>query len=264
MCVKNKSLPQVAEASAEDPTADIIVPALRLILAKGPTYSRCRFWASHASGSGKDTFLLQIGRRDRYDLVGSSRACASCFACSGLPTITRVKGVRTRVDRHAVAYELEHHLIAGQQSLASALTYSASYQCCRRSLPPPQTSRRSFAGCRVQSLVSSASELRREDKCELGLLLQRSESQRWPAPNSNSRLIACIAGPAIRASAPMVLHTPALVEHRSGTLTPADLIPVTNTIERPNEKFKRPIKIRPFVISGRHGNIVLGCSPPAR
>lgn len=174
------------------------------------------------------------------------------------------KGVRTRVDRHAVAYDLEHHLIAGQPSLASALTHSASYQCCRRSLPPPQTSRRSFAGCRVQSLVSSASELRREDKCELGLLLQRSESQRWPAPNSNSRLIACIAGPAIRASAPMVLHTSALVEHRSGTLTPPDLIPVTNTIERPNKKFKRRIKIRPFVISGRHGNIVLGCSPPAR
>jgi len=161
--------------------------------------------ASDASESGKDTFLLQIGRRDRDDLLGLSERLRELLRLQ--------RTADNHTGRKASAPpcccdDLEHHLIAGQQSLASALTHSASYQCCRRSLPPPQTSLRSFAGCRVQSLVSSASELRRDDKCELGLLLQRSESQRWPAPNSNSRRIACIAGPAIRApaaSVPMVV-----------------------------------------------------------
>ncbi|MEY9463397.1 hypothetical protein ABH973_003810 [Bradyrhizobium ottawaense] len=171
MCVENSPFPKLLRPRRK------IEQRTLLCLRFGLSWRRSQRirdvpWASHASESGKDTFLLQIGRRDRTILSVCREPARVASLAADCRQSQRAKGVRTRVNRHGVSYDLEHHLIVGQQSLASALTHPASYQCCRRSLPPPQTSLRSFAGCRIQSLVSSSSELRRRDKCELALLLQ--------------------------------------------------------------------------------------------
>jgi hypothetical protein len=74
----------------------------------------------------------------------------------------------------------------------------------------------------------------RYDNYGFALSAQPGESQRRPATNSSSRLIVCIGLPALRApgaSVPMGRTIRHDVEHRSRTLAPRNLIPVTNVIE---------------------------------
>ena len=74
----------------------------------------------------------------------------------------------------------------------------------------------------------------RHDNYGFALSAQPGESQRRPATNSSSRLIVCIGLPAPSCSRCLcpdghtIRHD---IEHRSGTLAPRNLIPVTNPIE---------------------------------
>jgi hypothetical protein len=84
------------------------------------------------------------------------------------------------------------------------------------------------------------------DNYGFALSAQPGESQRRPATNSSSRLIVCIGLPAPSCSRCLcpdgrtIRHD---VEHRSRTLAPRDLIPVTNPIERLNGEIKRRTEV---------------------
>lgn len=86
----------------------------------------------------------------------------------------------------------------------------------------------------------------RHDNYGLALTAQPGKSQRRPATNTSSRLIVCIGLPAPSCSRCLcpdgrtIRHD---VEHRSGTLAPRTLIPVTNPLERVNGEIKRRTEV---------------------
>lgn len=138
----------------------------------------------------------------------------------------------------------------------------AAGEACR--LPKQHLSEASV-GCRPQSLASVASELRRNDKKNSrswynspgrrGKLPSRTPAHRPRRRTCHSRSrCLCADGSTIHRA----------VEHRSGSWRRDILFRLPTQLSGRVRSSSDGSRSRPFAISGRRGNAVLACSPPAR
>lgn len=201
---------------------------------------------------------LQAGERAGVDLVGLDVSLGDRLHLQRIGDNHPCHERRQNPRHHAVGGRFDHHLITGQQGLAKSLQRSPRHIDAARMSEPAILPNHHLPESSVDVDANHPSHSHllpirphdgsygRHDNYGFALSAQPGESQRRPATNSSSRLIVCIGLPAPSCSRCLCPDGRTIrydVEHRSGTLAPRNLIPVTNPIERLNGVTQRRTEV---------------------